>query len=184
MEQEIKNLKEQCGNSIEHFGSELGKIRSGKANTALLEGITVDYYGSQTPLKQLGLVTAPEAQTLAVQVYDQGAVESVEKAIQQADLGLNPSRDGNMVRVTVPALTEERRKEFIKKLHGMAEDARISIRGHRKDANDALKKRNKDKEISDDDLHRLSDGVQEEVNDAIAKIDTLLSEKEKEMLEV
>ncbi|MCB0318061.1 MAG: ribosome recycling factor [Bdellovibrionales bacterium] len=184
MEQEIKNLIEQCKGSIEHFSAELGKIRGGKANTALLEGVTVEYYGTQTPLKQLGLVTAPEAQTLAIQVYDQGAVDAVEKAIRQADLGLNPSRDGNIVRVNVPALTEERRKEFIKKLHKMAEDARVAIRSHRKDANDQLKKRNKDKEISDDDLHKLTDDVQSEVNSAIEKIDTMLAEKEKEMLVV
>ncbi|MEZ4753396.1 MAG: ribosome recycling factor [Bdellovibrionota bacterium] len=184
MEEEIKNLKSECKSSLEHFAAELAKLRGGKANSALLEGITVDYYGTQTPLNQLGLVTAPEPQLLAIQVYDTGAVDAVVKAIGQADLGLNPSKDGNIVRVSVPSLTEDRRKDLVKKLHQMAEDARISIRSHRKDANDSLKKRNKAKEISDDDLHKLTDGVQEEVNAAIARIDSLLSEKEKEMLEV
>lgn len=178
------NLKDQCEESIKHFKLELSRMRTGRAQGSLLEGIMVDYYGSPTPLLQLGLINAPEPRMLTVQVYDQSAVESVEKAIRQADLGLNPSRDGGVVRVIIPSLTEERRKELVKKLHKTAEEAKIAIRNHRRDQIDSLKKQEKDKKLSSDDLRRGQDEVQKLTDKYTADIDVLLHGKEKEITEV
>ena len=178
------DVKSNCEQSIEHFKTELSRMRSGRASTGLLEGIMVDYYGAQTPLIQLGMINAPEPRLVTVQVYDASAVESVEKAIQQADLGLNPSRDGNLVRVSIPALTEERRKELIKKLHALAEEARVAVRSHRRSAIDELKKQEKDKEISEDDSRREQESIQKTIDGYISQVDKLLEEKEKEMMEV
>ena len=180
----MKTLKDECDKTIEHFKKEMGRMRTGRANTALLEGINVDYYGSSVPLTQLGLVNAPEPRLVTVQVYDQGAVESVEKAILQSDLGLNPARDGNLIRINIPALTEERRKDLIKKLHKEAEDTRISLRNHRRDANDIYKKKVKDKEMSEDDSRRGQDEVQKVTDTYSKQVDSLLQAKESEMMEV
>ena len=181
---EFKQLEDECTKTVEHFKKDIGKVRTGRAQTGLIEGLMVDYYGSSVPLIQLGMINAPETRLLTIQVYDSNAVASVEKAIQQSDLGLNPSRDGNMIRLNIPALTEERRKEFVKKLHKLAEEARIAMRNHRRDANDSLKKEEKNKEITEDDLHRGQAEVQKITDKYIAEIDSLLADKEKEMLEV
>jgi len=181
---EYADLETKCTDSIEHFKRELTRMRSGRASTGLLEGLMVDYYGTQTPLQQLGLLNAPEARLITIQVYDTNAVESVEKAILQSDLGLNPSRDGNLIRINIPTLTEERRQELVKKINRMAEDAKVSIRNHRRDTIDSLKKQQKAKEISEDDLHRSMDDVQKIADDHIKGIETLLADKEKEMMEV
>lgn len=178
------DIERQCEDTIEFFRQELSRMRGGRASTSLLEGVMVDYYGSAVPLRQLGLINAPEPRLLTIQVYDHGAVEAVEKAIQQADLGLNPMREGNLVRIAIPALTEERRKELAKKLHKGAEEAKVSIRNHRRDAIDALKKQEKDKSISEDDLTRGKDEIQKTIDRYIVKVDELLNQKEKEMMEV
>lgn len=184
MSDSYNELKNSCTKTIEHFKKDLARVRSGRASTGLLEGIQVDYYGAQTPLVQLGLLNVPEPRQVTIQVYDQGAVEAVEKAIIQSDLGLNPSRDGNLIRINIPALTEDRRKELVKKLHKLAEDTRISLRNHRREAIDLLKKKQKDKEISEDDLHRGQDEIQKITDEHTAEVDVLLQAKEKEVMEV
>ncbi len=180
----LGDLSDKCKETLEYLQTELSRIRSGRANTALLEGVQVDYYGSTVPLQQLGLISAPEARLLTIQVYDAGAVDSIEKAIQQADLGLNASRDGSLIRVPIPALTEERRKEFVKKLHKIAEEGKVAVRNHRRDAIDTLKKQEKDKDISEDDLAKGKDEVQKVTDTYTQEVDKLLAEKEKEMMEV
>ncbi len=177
-------LESKCKDTIEYLNVELSRMRTGRANTALVESLMVDYYGSHVPLQQLGLISAPEARMLTVQVYDAGALDSVEKAIQQSDLQLNPSRDGNLIRIPIPALTEERRKELVKTLHKSAEEGKIAIRNHRREAIDALKKAEKAKEISEDDLSRGKDEIQKVTDTYVAQVDVLLAEKEKEMMEV
>jgi ribosome recycling factor len=177
-------FEDSCKKTIEHFKKELGRMRTGRANGALLEGLMVDYYGSQVPLIQLGMINTPEPRLITVQVYDAGAVEAIEKAVMQADLGLTPNRDGSLIRMQIPALTEERRKDLIKKLHKTAEENRVVLRTHRRETLDVLKKQEKDKEISADDLRRGTEQVQKIVDKYIVDIDALLAAKEKEMMEV
>lgn len=177
-------LKAECNKAIEHFKKDILKLRTGRATTSLLENLTADYYGSQTPLIQLGLINAPEPRMLTVQVYDANAVEAVEKAIQQSELGLNPSRDGNLVRVIIPALTEDRRKDLVKKLHKMAEDSKVGLRNHRRDSNDELKIQERDKKISADDHRRQTEEVQKIIDNVTVQVDQLVTAKEKEIMEV
>lgn len=177
-------LKDKCEKTVEQFKKELGKMRSGRASASLIEGLKVDYYGSPVPLQQLGSISVPEPRMLTVQVFDASAADGIEKAILQSDLGLNPSRDGNLIRITVPALTEERRKQVIKQLHKEAEDFRVTVRNHRREAIDLLKKQQKNKEISEDDLRKAQESVQKVTDQHVAEIDKLLEEKEKEMMEV
>ena len=177
-------LESSCEDTIEYLRTELSRMRTGRAHTGLLETISVDYYGAQTPLQQLGLISAPEARMLTVQVYDASAVDSVEKAIQQSELQLNPSRDGNLLRIPIPALTEERRKDLVKGLHKSAEEGKVAIRNHRRDAIDKAKKMEKEKEISEDDLSRSKDEIQKITDKYVKMVDELLAEKEKEMMEV
>ena len=184
MSEEIKKLQDNCVKAVLHFKTELGKLRGGRASTSLIESIKVDYYGAQTPLKQMGNINAPEPRQLTVQVYDASAIESVEKAIRQSELGLNPARDGNIIRINIPALTEERRKDLIKALHKMTEEARVVVRNHRRDANEELKKKKSAKDVSEDDIKRTQDDVQKLTDKTIAEIDQILAVKEKEMLEV
>ena len=184
MTHKFQQLEQECKNCIEHFKREAARMRSGRANPALLEGLLVDYYGASTPIKQLGLVSAPETRLLTVQVYDPSAADSVEKAIRNSELSLNPSRDGTLIRVNIPALSEERRKELVKTLHKMAEEGKVGLRTHRRDAIDALKKRVKAKEISEDDLHHGQEDIQRITDQYSKDIDALLAAKEKEMMEV
>ena len=177
-------FKSQCTKALEHFKKDLGRLRTGRASTSILEGLHVEYYGSQVPLQQVGMVAAPEPRLLTIQVYDAAAVEGIEKAIQQADLGLNPSRDGNLIRVIIPALNEERRKEMIKKLKGMAEDTKVALRNLRRDVVDEVKKSQKNKEISEDDSRRDQEEIQKITDKFIADVDTASAVKEKEMMEV
>lgn len=181
---DFNNFEESGNKTIASFRKELARLRTGRAHSSLLEGINVDYYGSSVPLNQLGNVSAPEARLLTIQVYDAGAVEAVEKAIKISELGLNPARDGNVIRVPIPALTEERRKELVKKLHKVAEENRIAIRNVRRDVIESFKKQEKDKEITTDDLKRAQEQAQKITDRFIKEIDELLASKEKEMLEV
>lgn len=174
----------ECDGALSAFMRDLKKMRTGRASASLLEGITVDYYGAKTPLMHLGQVTAPEPRLIVVQVYDANAVSSVEKAIQSSDLGFNPARDGNTLRITVPPLTEETRKEVVRHLHKMAEDIRISIRNHRRDANDCLKKAEKEGGLAQDEAKRCLDKVQKQTDRFIAEVDKLLAAKEAECMEV
>lgn len=184
MTAQFDSFKQQCIKTLEHFKKDLSRMRSGRASTSLLDGLTVEYYGSYVPLQQIGLVAAPEPRLLTIQVYDGSAVESVEKAIQQADLGLNPSRDGNLIRVAIPALNEERRKDLIKKTSKMAEETKIALRNHRRDEVEGVKKQLKDKDISEDDSRKLQEEIQKIVDKYVAEVDVAVVAKEKELMEV
>lgn len=178
------SLIQECKAAIEHFKKEMTRLRTGRASSALLEGIMVDYYGSATPLIQLGLINAPEPRLITVQVYDQNAVENVEKAIRQSELGLNPAREGNLIRLSIPSLTEDRRKEMIKKLGKLAEEGKVSVRNHRREMIDALKKLEKKLGLSEDDIRRGQEELQKTTDKFTAEIDTLMSNKERELSEI
>ena len=158
--------------------------RTGRASTSLLEGITVDYYGASTPLNQLATLSAPEPRLLVIQPFDKNVIGDIERSILQSDLGLNPTNDGKLIRVPIPELTEERRKELVKHLRKVAEEYRVSQRNHRRDANEMLKVMQKDKEITEDDLHRAQDKTQEITKEYIEKLEQALKAKEQEIMEV
>lgn len=163
---------------------EMAGIRTGRASINLLEPVQVDAYGSMMPLNHVATLHVPEASLITVQPYDASQIGAIEKAIRNADLGLNPSNDGKVIRVPIPALTEERRKEMVKHLHHVAEDHRVAARNIRRDANDALKKLLKDKAISEDDERKAIDGIQKLTDATIQKVDTLSKAKEKEIMSV
>jgi ribosome recycling factor len=179
--EEVRQEMERTVNALRH---DLARTRTGRASTALLEGITVDYYGTRTPLNQLAGLSAPEPRLLIIQPYDKSALVQIERAILQSDLGLVPLNDGKILRVPIPELTEERRRELVKHIRKMAEDYRVSIRNHRRDAIDLLKSLEKDKEITEDDLHRAQDKAQEITKMYIERIDQVLKTKEDEIMEV
>ena len=180
----IKDTKPRMETVIDDFRRKLGTIRTGRAAVSLLDNVMVDYYGTATPLNQMASVHAPEPQLLTVQPWDQSQVGAVEKAIRAADLGLNPSNDGKLVRVPVPALTEERRKQMARQAHEVAEDHRTAVRNIRRDANDRLKKMLKDKLISEDNERDGLDEVQKLTNSYITRIDELTKSKETEITSV
>lgn len=180
----LKIHKQDCKSSVEAFQRELQKVRTGRASTGLIEGLPVEYYGSRTPLGHLGQLSAPEARLIVIQPYDPKACPAIEKAIQSSSLGLNPARDGNMIRISIPQLTEESRKEIVRSLHKMAEDIRVSVRNHRRDANDVLKKLEKDGLITKDDSKRGLERIQKQTDAYIEDIDKVLQVKEAECLEV
>jgi ribosome recycling factor len=184
MESIIKEAIAKMNKSIEAFRQELAKVRTGKATTAILDGIKVDYYGTPTPLKQMANVSVLDAHTLSVSPWDRTAINAIDKAILQADLGLNPQNDGTNIKVPIPPLTEERRKEFVKLVKKFGEDAKIAIRNIRRDANEHLKKKQKDEKISEDLLKEAEAKVQKVTNEHIAEIDQILVHKEKEIMEV
>lgn len=179
-----KKLDAECQGAIKHFKNETAKIRSGRANASMLEGIMVEYYGTMAPINTVGMINSPEARMLTVQVFDISAVDAVEKAIKNSGLGLNPAKDGNLLRVPIPSLTAERRKEFAKTLGKMAEDSRVGIRNHRRDANDALKKLKDEKKISEDDFRKAQEEVQKHTDKFIKEVDALAQAKEKEIMAV
>lgn len=180
----IQDARQRMDKSVEAFRSEVAKIRTGKATTALLDGVKVDYYGTITPLKQVGNVSVLDVHTLSITPWDKSLVPIVEKAILTADLGLNPSSDGTNIRVPIPILTEERRKEMVKIVKKMGEDAKVAIRNIRRDANEHLKKQEKEKKISEDELKDFENETQKLTNDHTAKIDEIIKHKEKEIMEV
>ncbi|UNC91827.1 ribosome recycling factor [Candidatus Contubernalis alkaliaceticus] len=176
--------KHKMGKAVEVFKSDLSTIRAGRATTSLLDKITVDYYGTPTPLNQLANISAPEPRLLVVQPWDKNVMADVEKTILKSDLGLTPSNDGNVIRLPVPQLTEERRKELVKMIRKKAEESKVAIRNIRRDANDQLKSLEKDGEITKDDLKRSQEEVQKLTDEYIEKVDQVLSTKETEMMEV
>ncbi|MCA1053542.1 ribosome recycling factor [Rossellomorea aquimaris] len=180
----ISNAKDRMTKAIQTFSRELASIRAGRANASLLDKITVDYYGAPTPVNQLAGISIPEARMLVIQPYDKSSLGDIEKAILKSDLGITPTSDGNIIRIVVPALTEERRKELVKLVKKEAEDAKVAIRNIRRDANDDLKKKEKNGDITEDDLRGYSDDVQKATDDSIVKIDNIAKDKEKEILEV
>ena len=169
---------------VEDFKRRLGNVRTGRATVGLLDSVQVDYYGTQTPLNQMASVAVPEPQLITVQPWDMSQVTAVEKAIIAANLGLNPSNDGKIIRLPVPPLNEERRKQLAKQVHEFAEDHRIAVRNVRHAANDATKKQLKDKEISEDDERNGLDQIQKLTNTYISKIDELAKNKETEIMSV
>ncbi|MBM7837677.1 ribosome recycling factor [Alkalihalobacillus xiaoxiensis] len=170
--------------AIDALGRELAKLRAGRANPAILDRVTVDYYGAQTSLNQLASVTVPEARLLLITPYDKTAVGNIEKAILKSDLGLTPSSDGQVIRIVIPPLTEERRKELVKVVSKTAEESKVAVRNIRRDANDELKKQQKDGEMTEDDLRGATDQVQKLTDSYISKIDVRAKEKEQEIMEV
>ncbi len=182
---EIKNdTKTRMDKTIEALKTDFGTLRAGRAHVSLLDGIMVEAYGSLTPLAQVGTISVPDARTLSVSVWDRGLAKSVEKAIMESDLGLNPSSDGQLIRVPIPPLSEERRKELTKVAGKYAEGAKVAVRNIRRDALDGVKKLKKDNLISEDDEKRYETEIQKLTDDATKKVDEMLAQKEKDILQV
>ena len=184
MEALMKDTSARMERSIEAFRKELGKVRTGRASFSLLDGIKVDYYGTPTPLQQVGTLSVPESRLITVTPWDTKMIGPIEKAIQGSGLGLNPSSDGKTVRIPIPPLTEERRRELAKVVRKMAEDARVAVRNVRREAIEKLKDREKKKEISEDVVKRGQERIQKETDAHVKKIDEILKSKEQEILEV
>lgn len=180
----INDMKSHMEKSVESLRREYQKVRTGRANTGLLDEIRVDFYGNPSPLNQVATLAVPEPRTITIQPWEAKMISVIEKAILNANLGFTPSNDGKLIRISLPPLTEERRKEIVKSLKKTAEDAKIAIRNIRRDAIDGLKKLEKDKKISEDDLKRAEKEVQDVTNVFVAKIDEVLAHKEKEVMEV
>ena len=178
-----KEAQTRMEKSIEAFQNHISKVRTGRASPSLLDGIMVEYYGSPTPLRQLANVVAEDARTLAITVFDKSLTPMIEKAILTSDLGLNPASAGTVIRVPLPPLTEERRRDLTKIVRNEAEQGRVSIRNIRRDANDQIKALLKDKEISEDDERKSQDLIQKATDAAIKKLDAVLADKEKELME-
>ena len=180
----IDNAVEKMKKTTNVFVEDLRSIRAGRANPQLLDRVTVDYYGTQTPLNQLGNISSPEPRMLVISVWDQKAIPLVEKAILKSDLGLNPSNDGKLIRLVIPELNEERRKELTKLVRKGAEDSKVAIRAIRRDAMEQFKKLEKDSKITEDDRAKAEKKMQEKTDEAIKGIDDLCAKKEKEIMEV
>jgi ribosome recycling factor len=179
-----KKIRERMDKSIENIKDEFKKVRSGRANAGLVEGLVVDYYGSKTPLKQLASISVPEPRLIVIQPWDKGSLGEIEKAFHKSDLALNPNNDGKVIRITVPALTEERRKELVKVAKNKAEDARIAIRNIRRDGNEEVKTAQKEGHVSEDVLKKTLDEIQRITDKYIEIINKLLEAKEAEIMEV
>jgi ribosome recycling factor len=182
--QVLDQAKEKMTKSLAAFSRELASIRAGRASASLLDRITVDYYGAPTPINQLAGVSVPEARLLVITPYDKTILGEIEKAILKSDIGITPTNDGNVIRLAVPALTEERRKELVKVVKKEAEEAKVAVRNVRRDANDDLKKLEKNGEITEDDLRGYGEDIQKLTDEYIAKVDETAKEKEKEILSV
>lgn len=180
----IEQAKDRMNKSIGAYTRELASIRAGRANAALLDRITMDYYGSPTPINQVGGVSVPEARLLVIAPYDKSILGDIEKAIMKSDLGITPTNDGNVIRLMIPALTEERRKDLVKLVKKEAEESKIAIRNVRRDANDDLKKAEKASEITEDALRGFGEDIQKITDEFIAKIDSIAKDKEEEILSV
>ena len=176
--------EEKMDNAVEALKRELALIRSGRANPAVLKVVKVNYYGVPTPLDQMSSISVPEAQLIQIKPYDKSQLKEIEKAIQLADLNLVPQNDGNVIRIFFPALTEQRRKELVKEVKGLVEQTKVECRNIRRDANESLKKLEKDKQISEDDLKYYNDEVQKLTDKYIAKVDDAGREKEKQIMEI
>lgn len=180
----IAAARKLMDNAVEAMRREFASVRTGKASPALLDTIKVDAYGSKMPLNQVATVSTPEPRLLVVQPWDKGLLQAVEKAIQASDLGLNPSNNGNLIRIPIPQLNEERRKELVRMLHKIAEEGRVSVRHARQEANKTIKQQQTDHEISDDEARHRMDEVQGFTDDYIKRLDELLAAKEEEVMEV
>ena len=170
--------------AVEAFRHELTRVRTGRASTGLVEGLQVNYYGAKTPIRQVASLAAPEPRLIIITPYDKTALQEIEKAIQNSDLGLTPQNDGKIIRIPIPELTQDRRKELVKHIKKTAEDYRVSVRNHRRDANDMLKDVHKDKKITEDELRAAEAKVQQFTTEFIEKIDKILAAKDAEIMEV
>lgn len=184
MDSVLADCKSRMGKAVEALDREFSKLRTGRASTSLVENLSADYYGTPTPINQLASVSVPDSRTITIQPWDKGAFGEIEKALQKSDLGLNPTNDGTLLRITIPALTEERRKDLVKLAKKYTEDAKVAIRNVRRDANEALKKLEKAKEISEDAMRGGQDDVQKLTDEYVKKADAVLGEKEKEIMEI
>ena len=178
----FSDTKQKMQKTIDFCNSESSKIRTGRATSSMLDMVKVDYYGTISPISNIAHISIPEPQTLVIQPFDPNSLETIENAISSSDIGLNPNNDGNVIRLIIPPLTEERRKEYVKVVHKIAEDARISIRNIRREANELLKKEEKEHDLSEDNLKRALDNIQETTDEYISKINTIQEFKEKEIL--
>jgi ribosome recycling factor len=180
----LADAKERMQKSVDATRNELATVRTGRASPHLLDRLTVDYYGADTPLKQLAQVAATDARMLTVTPYDKSSISGIEKAVMESDLGLTPSNDGNVIRLSIPELTEERRRELVKVVHGIAEDGRVAVRNIRRDVMHDLRELKKEGEAGEDDEHRAEVTLQKQTDGAVGQIDDLLKGKEEEILEV
>jgi ribosome recycling factor len=180
----FSQLKTRMEKAVDDFRKEMASVRTGRASVHMLDGIQVDYYGTMTPLNQVANVSAPEPQLITLQPWDVSQLAAIEKAIRSSELGLNPMNDGKMIRVPVPALTEERRKDMVKHLHKVLEEHRTAVRNIRRDGNDAIKKAMKDKKITEDEERRALDELQKLTDDEIKKMEEMSKVKEKEVMSV
>ena len=180
----LDKAKQRMESALDSLRREFGAVRTGKASPALLDTVRVEAYGSRVPLNQVGTVSAPEPRMLTVQPWDRGLMKDIERALRESDLGLNPSNDGQIIRIPIPALTEERRKEYVRLLHKLSEEGRVAVRQARKDANDELKGRQKKEGLSEDDIRREEKEVQKLTDQYIAKVEEMVKHKEAEVMEV
>jgi ribosome recycling factor len=180
----LEESRREMEQALSAFKHEMARVRTGRASTALLEGLSVNYHGAKVNLRQLAGLAAPEARLLVITPYDRTSIHEIEKAIQTSDLGLTPINDGKLIRLPIPELTEQRRKELVRHIRKIAEDFRVSIRNHRRDANEMLKQLHKEKEITDDDLRVTEAKVQQYTTEYIEKLDKVLTGKEAEVMEV
>jgi len=179
----LSELRQKMNNSVESLQKEFVRIRTGRASTALLDGIKVNCYETHMPLDQVASISVPESRLITIKPWDQTIIGEVEKSILKSELGLTPMNDGKIIRISIPPLTEERRKELAKLARKIAEEARISVRGHRREANEMFKELKNEKEISEDDMYKSQDKVQKITDEFIKKIDEITAEKEKEIIE-
>ena len=180
----IDQAKEQMAKTVENTKENFSGIRTGRANPALLNGITVDYYGAPTPIKAVASIGVPEPRTLSVTPFDASQAGAVEKALRNSDLGISPNRDGNVIRLTMPELTEDRRKEYVKLAKGKAEDGKVAVRNIRRDAVDYVKKAQKKGELTEDDQKKAEKDIQDLTDKHVKKIDEMCAKKEKELMEI
>ena len=184
LKDEYKVFEDKMKKSIDSVAADFAAVRAGRANAAVLDRIMVDYYGSPTPIQQIAAISSPDARTLLISPWDKTAVKSIEKAIQNSDLGINPQNDGSSIRLNFPQLTEERRKELVKQIRKYAENGKVAIRNIRRDAMEAFKKKEKSSEITEDDLKQAEKDLQKLTDDSCKKLDDLLAKKEKELMAV
>lgn len=180
----FKALKDKMDKSIDALHREIAKLRTGRASLSMLEGIRVDYYGTPTPINQLASMSIPESRLITIQPWDAGVLAAIEKAVMNSDIGLTPTNDGKLIRISIPQLTEERRKEIVKTAKKIAEEYKVAIRNNRRDANEEIKKLEKDKTISQDDLKKSQTKIQEMTDKYIERVEDILKHKEKEIMEV
>ena len=176
-------IKDRMNKAVEHYRHEVSTIRTGRASANILDVVKVDYYGTPTPLNNIAHVTVPEGQLIVIQPFDPSSLEFIEKAIMSSDVGLTPNNDGSVIRLNIPTLTEERRKDLVKVVHKIIEEGRVAVRNIRRDANDLLKKSEKDNDLSEDNLRRATDNIQEMTDEHIKNLNQIQEAKEKDILD-